>query len=212
MTNRYPGFFITLEGGEGAGKSSIALQLAKDLQKYNSNILITREPGTGKLGEQIREIILDDENIHITDKVEALLFAADRAQHVEDIIKPVLKAGGILICDRYIHSSIAYQGYGRSLKPEDVEYLSLWATDNLIPDLTIFIDVKPETGLNRKTLQQETNKMENLSLDFHNKVYEGFKTLANKNPETIHTVNGEAQLSEVYESVLNIIIEKINNR
>lgn len=203
--NTYEGFFITLEGGEGAGKSTIAKKLLKDLQNINPNVILTREPGTGKLGEKIRNIILDDENIVITEKVEALLFAADRAQHVEDLIKPVLLQGGIVICDRYMDSSIAYQGYGRNLSPEEIEQLSTWATNSLTPDLTFFIDVKPETGLARKTVQQESNKMETMEIEFHNKVYEGFKTIAAANPKRIKTVNGEQNPEEVYENILQEI-------
>lgn len=197
--------FITLEGGEGSGKSTIAKFLSVDLSEFNDNVLITREPGSSRLGQHVRELILNDENIHLTDKVEALLFAADRAQHVEEKIRPILNAGGIVICDRYVDSSVAYQGYGRGLKPEDVAYLSMWATENLTPDLTFFINTKPEIGLTRKTVQEETNKMENEELEFHYKVYEGFYQLAQQHPERIHIIDGEQTLDKVYADILTII-------
>lgn len=202
--------FITLEGGEGAGKSTIAKLLAIEVSQFNDNVLVTREPGSSKLGQHVRELILNDETIHLTDKVEALLFAADRAQHVEEKIRPVLNNNGIVICDRYIDSSIAYQGYGRELKPEDVEYLSLWATDNLTPDLTFFINTKPEIGLNRKTLQDETNKMENEELEFHYKVYEGFYKLAEKNPTRIHIIDGDQSIDKVFADILKIVKTNLN--
>lgn len=199
------GFFLTLEGGEGAGKTTISTCLQEDLAKLLPEVLTTREPGYGPLGKAIRHMILDSEDIDVTPKVEALLFAADRVQHVEDYIRPALDRGAVVICDRYIDSSIAYQGYARGLGADSIADLSLWGTDGLIPNLTILIDLDPTVGISRKHGQEETNKMEKLDLSFHETVRNAFLDIASVDTERIIIIDGNEDKETVYQNVLSAV-------
>lgn len=196
------GLFITLEGGEGAGKSTLSKRLAEDLTSTGHNVVSTREPGAGRIGKAIRAIVLDEDNIDLYPRVEALLFAADRAQHVAELIRPALDRGDTVICDRYIDSSVAYQGYARDLGAEGIAHLSAWGTQGLLPHLTILIDVSPQVGLSRKMEQQEVNRMEGLDISFHENVRQAFLDLADRNPERIIVIDGDRNLEEVYTDVL----------
>jgi dTMP kinase len=204
------GFFITLEGGEGAGKSSIIKSIKSNLDKElvtsSREILYTREPGSSSIGNKIRNIILEvnNDNIQLDAKAEALLFAAERAQHMAEKISPVLDNNGIVICDRFIDSSYAYQAEARGLG-DFIQNLSLWTTGGRVPDLTIIIDIDPEVGLQRKNDQKELNKMEQESLDFHRSVREAFLRLASSDETRFFLVNGSLPLSEVVTLVLDKI-------
>lgn len=196
------GFFITLEGGEGAGKSSIIREIKKYLDKRladsNLEILYTREPGSSSIGDKIRTIILEvtHEQIELDAKAEALLFAAERAQHMAEKIFPVLNQNGIVVCDRFIDSSFAYQAEARGLG-SFIDTLSLWTIDSRVPDLTIIIDIDPEIGIQRKNDQKELNKMEQESLEFHRNVRRAFLKLASSNQDRFFLVDGSMPLAEV---------------
>ena len=169
------GLFVTFEGVEGAGKTTQIRLLREALEAAGHNVCVTREPGGDALAEGIRNLLL---HVAMTPRAELLLFLASRAQNVEAIIRPHLAAGGVVLCDRYIDSSVAYQGAARGLGRDTVAHLNTFATRGLIPDLTFLLDLAPEVGLAR---QQERNRMESESLEFHQRVREGFLTEAQNN-------------------------------
>ncbi len=166
-----PGFFIVFEGGEGAGKSTQASRLAYHLIEAGRKVTLTREPGGTPAGARLRQLMLDPRGPELPYRAEALLMAADRAIHVEQVIRPALDRGDIVISDRYWDSSIAYQGFGRGLGPGAVAWISEWATDNLAPDLVVLLDIDPEVGLSRVA---DPNRMEGQPMDFHRIVKQGF--------------------------------------
>lgn len=171
--------FIAFEGGEGAGKSTQEALLAAALTERGHHVVRTREPGGTPAGERIREILLSPEFDGLDARAEALLFAASRGEHVARIIRPALDRGDVVICDRYLDSSVAYQGYGRDLGVETIRDLSLWATDDLVPDLTIVLDIDPAIGLSRLA---NPDRMEAEPIEFHRAVRAGFLDLASKDP------------------------------
>lgn len=169
------GFFIAIEGGEGAGKSTHSKRLAAHLESRGYEVLVTREPGGTPTAEKIRGILLDPEITDLPDRAEALLFAASRADHAANKIRPALARGAVVICDRYIDSSVAYQGAARGLGVDYVRQLSEWATEQLLPDFTIYLDVPAETGGER---MEGTDRMEIQSRDFHGRVHQAFRDIA----------------------------------
>jgi len=171
--------FIAFEGGEGAGKSTQEALLAAALTERGHHVVRTREPGGTPAGERIREILLSPKFDGLDARAEALLFAASRGEHVARIIRPALDRGDVVICDRYLDSSVAYQGYGRDLGVETIRDLSLWATDDLVPDLTIVLDIDPAIGLSRLA---NPDRMEAEPIEFHRAVRAGFLDLASKDP------------------------------
>ncbi|MBB5494579.1 MAG: dTMP kinase [Nocardiopsis sp. BM-2018] len=178
---RLTGAFIVLEGGEGAGKSTQVRELTVWLRDQGFEVVGTRQPGATKLGMRLRGILLDRENSHITDRAEVLLYAADKADHVEQEILPALRRGAVVISDRYVDSLLAYQGAGRDLAVEEVGEISAWATQGLVPDLTVLLDVRPEDGLSR--LGGPADRIESESVEFHARVRKGFRSLAEANPD-----------------------------
>ena len=173
------GVFVVFEGGEGAGKSTLAVRIAEWLRGTGREVVITRQPGATDVGVQLRTLLLDPET-SLTPRAEALLYAADRAEHVATVIRPALERGAVVLCDRYIDSSLAYQGAGRDLDPADIARVSRWAADGLVPDLTVLLDVDPEVGLRRAGGQPDRFEAE--SLDFHQRVRTGFRSLAALEP------------------------------
>ena len=173
--------FITFEGVEGAGKTTQIARLAARLRaEGRQDILTTREPGDGPLGQELRRLVLDPPmGIEIDPRAELLIMLADRAQHVAQAIRPHLEAGGIVLCDRYTDSSLAYQGYGRGLALAEIERLNSYATDGLAPDLTVLLDVNPAVGLAR---QRARTRMEEEALPFHQRIRDGFLALAAQEP------------------------------
>jgi dTMP kinase len=169
------GLFIAIEGGEGAGKSTHSKRLAQYLESIGHEVVLTREPGGTPTGEKIRNILLDPKITDMPDHTEALLFAASRADHAANLIRPALARGATVICDRYIDSSVAYQGYSRGLGAEKIRDLSLWATGNLIPDFTIYLDVPAEAAEQR---MDGTDRMEIQTRDFHIAVHKAFREMA----------------------------------
>jgi dTMP kinase len=178
----YPttGLFIALEGGDGAGKSTQSALLATWLEEQGQQVLMTREPGATELGKTVRQIVLDPATGDISHRTEALLYAADKAEHVDAVIKPALKAGAVVITDRYVDSALAYQGSGRDLDLTDVERVNRWATDDLRPNLTILLDMPPKSGLGRFA---ERDRIEAQSDDFHERVRHAFLELAAAEPQ-----------------------------
>jgi dTMP kinase len=178
------GLFIAIEGGEGAGKSTHSKRLADYLESLGHEVVLTREPGGTPTAEKIRSILLDPSITDMPDYTEALLFAASRADHAANLIRPALARGATVICDRYIDSSVAYQGASRGLGVDKVRELSLWATENLIPDFTIYLDVPHEAGEQR---MEGTDRMEIQSRDFHELVHQAFRDIAatSKHPNIV---------------------------
>ena len=206
MTN---GLFIALEGGEGAGKSTHSKRLAEYLESLGHEVVLTREPGGTPTAEKIRNVLLDPTITDMPDHTEALLFAAARADHAANLIRPALKRGATVICDRYIDSSVAYQGASRGLGIEKIRELSLWATGNLIPDFTIYLDVPHEDGEQR---MDGTDRMEIQSRDFHAQVHQAFRDIAaaSKHPNIV--IDATAPKDEVAAKVRDAIDGVIASR
>ena len=172
--------FITFEGCEGVGKSRQIKLLEEYLMSHGVKYFLTREPGGNNVSEQIRNVILDEKNTEMTDECEALLYAASRVQLLKQVIKPKLDAGELVICDRYVDSSLAYQGYARGLGTKFIEEINGYAIENFTPDYTIFLDLDPERAFRRKGGADGKDRLELSGLSFHKKVYEGYKELAKK--------------------------------
>ncbi|MFJ7205317.1 dTMP kinase [Streptomyces sp. NPDC098789] len=174
------GFFIALEGGDGAGKSTQVQTLADWIRSKGHEVVVTREPGATPVGKRLRSILLDVSSAGLSNRAEALLYAADRAEHVDTVVRPALERGAVVISDRYIDSSVAYQGAGRDLSPTEIARISRWATDGLVPNLTILLDVSPETARERFT--EAPDRLESEPQEFHQRVRSGFLTLAAADP------------------------------
>lgn len=199
------GFFITFEGLEGSGKSTQVGLLASHLREQRRAIVVTREPGGTRIGEQIRAITHDRDNVDLTAVAEAYLMAASRAQHVREIIRPALTAGKIVISDRYIDSSLAYQGYGRELGFETIEQLNNEAIDNVMPVLTIFLDVTPQVGIARRNGSEKIDRLDLQQKDFYERVYQGYKKLAEKYHKRIVLINSEPAIEVVSAHIWKIL-------
>jgi dTMP kinase len=189
----HKGRFLALEGGEGAGKSTQAQRLADWLRERGHEVLVTREPGDTRVGQKLRELLLDP-TIEVTRETEALLYAADRAEHVARVVRPALDRGVIVITDRYVDSSIAYQGYGRGLDPRTISRMSRWATDELLPDLTVLLDLPADEGLTRARARGrasglETDRIEREALEFHDRIRHGFLHLVAEDSPRYALVN-----------------------
>ncbi|WP_449342137.1 dTMP kinase, partial [Streptomyces aurantiogriseus] len=174
------GFFIALEGGDGAGKSTQAEALAEWIRGKGHEVVLTREPGATPVGKRLRSILLDVSSAGLSHRAEALLYAADRAEHVDTVVRPALERGAVVITDRYIDSSVAYQGAGRDLSPTEIARISRWATNGLVPHLTVLLDVSPETARERFT--EAPDRLESEPAEFHTRVRSGFLTLAAADP------------------------------
>jgi dTMP kinase len=182
--------FIVFEGGEGAGKSTQIGLLAQALRDEGREVVVTREPGATEIGARIRRMVLDTHTTSsgpvgataLAPRAEALLYAADRAHHVSTVVRPALRRGDIVVSDRYVDSSLAYQGAGRTLPVDEVSWLSAWATGGLKPDLVVLLDIDPKAGLARVDRRGETDRLERESLDFHERVRQGFLDLAAADP------------------------------
>lgn len=207
------GKFIVFEGPDGSGKTTQIKLLTERLKEDGFDVVNTREPGGTNISEKIRQILLDPQNKELCSKAEALLYAAARAQHVEELIKPQLAAGKIVISDRFVDSTLAYQGFGRQLEIDYLKTVNKMATGNLGPDLVVLIDIRPELGLKRimenraQSGQSGTDRIEQENISFHQKVREGFLALSQQDNERYLVVSGEKeQLSlgqEIYSQVKN---------
>ena len=204
--------FITFEGGEGTGKTSIINLIYQDLIKLGYKVYKTREHGGSKNDEQIRDVILYVKNTELDYKAEALLYAASRRQHLMEVVKPKLDDGYVVLCDRYVDSSLAYQGYARGLGIKEVLEINRYAIDDYFPNLTIFIDLDPKVGIERiqSNRSSDLNRLDLERMAFHNKVYEGYHELVKMYPERIKVVNGHQTLEEVYKSCYKLVLETLN--
>ena len=176
------GKFITFEGCEGSGKSTQIRLLSEKLAERGVDFVVTREPGGSDVAEQIRKIILDGKNVSMCDECEALLYAAARIQHLKEIVEPALAAGKLVVCDRYVHSSLAYQGAARGLGERYIEEINSVALRDYAPDLTVFLNISPDKAFERKHGADKSDRMEQQGLDFHLKVYKGYLALLEKYP------------------------------
>ena len=205
------GLFITLEGLEGSGKTTQQKYIVDELRDKGFDVLLTREPGATRLGKRIRKLLLDPEWSEMTPRAEILLFAADRAQHVEEVVKPALEDGKIVISDRYFDSNLAYQGYGRGLDIEIVKKINLWAVDYLKPDLTFFLDLPVEVGLARaraQTVDKLGDRLEREELKFYQQIRDGYLKLAEES-ERFRVIDANRSIKEVKADVLQVIEEMI---
>ena len=198
------GIFITLEGGEGSGKTTMISRLSNYLEERNMAYLVTREPGGIEIAEKIRSIILDPEHTAMDARTEALLYAAARRQHLVERVIPALEEGLIVLCDRFVDSSLAYQGYARGIGVEEIRSINLFATEDITPDVTIYFDVEPEIGLARIAANQdrEVNRLDLENRLFHNKVREGYLKLVENEPERIKMIDASLSPEEVFCSLI----------
>ena len=203
--------FITLEGPEGSGKTTAVEATVKKLQEMGYEIVRTREPGGTPIAEQIRNVILDKANTAMDERTEALLYAASRRQHLVEKVWPALKEGKIVICDRYLDSSLAYQGGARGLGIDEVLNVNLFATENTWPDLTLLFDIKPEVGLARinANADREVNRLDLEKIDFHNKVRESFLALAKRFPDRYVIIDASMGREEVAKATMEAILSRL---
>jgi dTMP kinase len=202
------GKFIVFEGVEGAGKTTQIQQTAAWLQGFyggDKSIVITREPGGTNLGRQIRQILLDDLDGGIDRRAELLLYGADRAQHVASIIRPHLERGDIVLCDRFTDSTIAYQGYGRRFDRTEIDRVNQLATGGLQSDLTFWLDLDVTVGLDRVALRGQLDRMERATLDFHQRVRQGYQDLANIYPDRIVRIDADRSESSIQIEIQTIL-------
>ena len=203
------GILITFEGPEGAGKTTVLQHILPELAKQDIDIITTREPGGIRIAESIREIILAPENTAIDGKTELLLFAAARRQHLNEKVLPALADGKLVIIDRFIDSSVAYQGYARGIPVSDVETINNFATDGLLPDLTLYFDVDTAVGLARvMTGNREVNRLDLEAQEMHEKVRAGYQKIAVLHPERIVTIDASQELDQVVADTLFAIKTK----
>jgi len=202
--------FITLEGPEGSGKTSHIPHLVEYLREKGHIVFPTREPGGTSIGEQIREVIHDLKNVEMHPRTETLLYQAARSQIVEQVIKPRLADGEIVISDRYYDSTIAYQGYGHQQDLEQVRGLVKYATGGLIPDLTVLLDLDVEVGLKRKKKGDEWNRMDAYTVEFHQRVRKGYHEMFKQEPKRWVVVNAEQKWESVQEELRKVIEGRIN--
>ena len=204
--------FITFEGGEGSGKSTVMKDVAARLTKEGYKLVLTREPGGTPIAEEIRNVILDKDNTKMDPRTEALLYAASRRQHLVEKIWPALERGEIVLCDRYLDSSLAYQGGARGLGVDEVLSINMFATEGEYPDLTLLFDLEPEEGLKRieKNKGREVNRLDLEKLEFHKKVRDNFHALAKKYSTRYVIIDASKSLNEVENEVYKIIKETIS--
>ena len=206
------GLFITIEGTDGSGKTTLLGLLKEYLENKGFSVVCAREPGGTVISEKIRNIIIDKEYKKMNAKTEALLYAASRAQLVSEVIVPTLKKGDIVICDRFIDSSIVYQGDARKLGFENISSINFFATDGIEPDITFFLKLDPEQSIERKKKQEELDRIESENLYFHKKVFYGYISLAEKFSERIKTIDAFADIYTIHRNIVehieNLLLQK----
>jgi dTMP kinase len=203
-------FFITLEGPEGSGKSTHASRLAEYLRSKGRDVLLTREPGGTAIGDQIRAILNDHANAAMQPRAEILLFCASRAQLISQMIRPHLARGGTIVCDRYVDSTLAYQGYGRGLNLARLKSISDFATEGLVPDITLLLDLPVETGLaRRRRSDSDWNRLDALEVEFHRRVRQGYLRLARRSPKRWILIDADKEEEEVWSQILRSVSARI---
>ena len=195
------GLFITVEGTDGSGKTTQIANMQKHLATLGCEVLLTREPGGTRISESIRSIILDPAYAEMSNTAELLLYSASRAQLVEQLIRPSIEKCVTVICDRYVDSFYAYQGFGRGTSLEMLESITKIAINGTMPDITFFFDLDPEIGLKRRFAATGSDRIENEVMDFHRKVHAGYKALANRYPKRIKTIDASKTVEEVWQDV-----------
>ncbi len=197
------GYFVVFEGGEGAGKSTQEALLAEALRDRGLTVTQTREPGGTPAGEAIRHVVLSPEFTGLDVRAEALLFAAARGEHADKVIRPALDRGDVVICDRYLDSSVAYQGFARGLGPKRIRDLSLWATQELVPDLTIVLDIDPVEGLGRF---QERDRLEAEPMEYHQQVRAAFLAMAEEQPDRYLVLSARDDRETIAAAILERVL------
>ncbi|MDA3847413.1 MAG: dTMP kinase [Vallitaleaceae bacterium] len=203
------GIFITIEGGDGSGKSTQIELIKRYVTEHGHDVVLTREPGGTRISEAIRELVLDKSLSEMTDMTEALLYAASRAQHTETYIVPNLIAGKVVICDRYVDSSIVYQGIARGLG-DSVRIINEYATNHLTPDLTILLDLSHGESMERKKGQKELDRLEMEEARFHEKVSDGYRQLAHEYPERILRIDASLPIEKIHDMIVQKLKQLID--
>ena len=205
------GFLVSLEGPEGAGKTSVLEALIPVLENRGVEVLTTREPGGVLIGEKIREVILDPSHTEMDPKTELLLYIASRRQHLVEKVLPALAAGKLVIMDRFIDSSVAYQGFGRGLDIDAIDWLNEFATDGLKPDLTLYFDIEVEEGLARiaANSDREINRLDMEGLDLHRKVRQGYLSLLEKEADRIVKIDASLPLDQVIANTQQLLLDRM---
>lgn len=202
------GRFITFEGGEGVGKST-QLKLMQDyLQSHNIDAVFLREPGGNMISEKIRAIILDTANKAMTGMCEALLYSAARAQLIQEVIRPALQEGKFIVCDRFIDSTFAYQGVARGLGADKIDILNKLACGDILPDLTIFLDLPPQKAFERKGGADKDDRLEQEGMDFHMRVYDGYKQACEMYPDRIVDIDCSQDANTIHQKIISILQQK----
>jgi dTMP kinase len=204
------GTFISLEGPEGSGKTSQIPKLAAALEKAGYSVLTTREPGGTSIGDQIRKVLFDLDNTAMDPRSEILLFQASRAQLVEQVIRPALAEGKVVLCDRYADSTLAYQGYGHRVDLEQLKTIIHFATGGLQPDLTLFLDVDVEQGLKRRGSDGDWNRLDDYDVEFHRRVYKGYQELMAEEPKRWVRIDASRAPKEVAEDLRAIALAHLS--
>ena len=205
------GIFITFEGSDGSGKSTQIKKLAEYLVAMGKEVVVTREPGGTDISEQIRGIILDPNNKNESPVTEMMLYAAARAQIVAELIKPSIEEGKIVLCDRFVDSSIAYQAYGRGLG-DQVKIVNSYALQGLLPDVTFFLDITAEEGRKRNKSTDKNDRMEQEAIEFHQRVYEGYKKIAEDNKDRVVVIDASKSIDQVFEEIKKVYDTKFNSK
>ena len=201
--------FITLEGPEGGGKTTQARRLAEHLQARGFSVLFTREPGGTVIGDQIRRTLMDLGNTGMNPRTEFLLFSASRAQLVDEVLRPHLEAGGLVVCDRYFDASLAYQGHGHRLDLDTLRLVTRFATAGLTPDLTLLLDLPVDEGLHRKQHEGEWNRLDAYAIEFHTRVRQGYLTLAASEPQRWVVIDATPSIEAVQEEIRRVVERRL---
>lgn len=209
MSGSSPGYFVAFEGGEGAGKSTQERLLAETLVAAGHDVVRTREPGGTPAAEAMRHVVLSPEFAGLDARAEALLYAAARGEHVARVVRPALSRGAVVVCDRYLDSSVAYQGYGRGLGPDRIRDLSLWATGGLLPDLSVLLDVDPRQGLARF---EQRDRLEAEPVEFHDRVRAGFREVAAANPDRYLVLDAALPVGEIADRIADRVLADLRDR
>nr|WP_240544622.1 dTMP kinase [Exiguobacterium algae] len=204
--------FITVEGPDGSGKTTQLNLLVEALNSKGYEVVVTREPGGTTVGNSIREVLLSPEHHEMTPRVEMMLYAASRAQNVDQIIRPALARGAVVLCDRFVDASIAYQGYGLQYDMDQIESLNEWATSGITPDVTFLFDLTPQRAQERMKDRGQLDRIESRDQAFHQRVYEGFHALLNKYPERMILIDADQSVECIHDEVLDATLERLKNR
>jgi dTMP kinase len=204
------GYFITVEGTDGSGKTTQIKLIEDYLESKNKSVVLTREPGGTKISEKIRDILLDSQNSEMGVITEMLLYASARSQLVSEVIRPSIQAGKVVICDRFVDSSYVYQGFGRGIDLKVITDINRIALEGLVPDITLFFDIDPAEALRRRSTSTGLDRIEKEKMDFHKRVYNGYKKLAMLYPDRINCIDSNRSIEEIFSDVKSCLDELMN--